>query len=221
MIALETLAVSNASESARRFEPPRPQTNFARAAKLGFNALGRQSDEQFRWLGAEPVERGWRVPVLGDVLEVDPSESRITTSAGREVGPHWSVLVLHYLAARERPEQQTPAVTFADLPRARSYAGIYHGRVNLRLCATIGREGEALRTAAMALGGRDADGGNLAFDFDPFPRLTMRLIWHAPDEEFPPSATLLLPPNMESYLCSEDIVVLSECLVSRLSGRPF
>jgi hypothetical protein len=30
-----------------------------------------------------------------------------------------------------------------------------------------------------------------------------------------------LPRNIEDYFCSEDIVVLSECLVSRLCGRPF
>jgi hypothetical protein len=63
--------------------------------------------------------------------------------------------------------------------------------------------------------------GDAAFDFQVFPRFSMRLIWHAPDEEFPPTATLLLPPNVESYFVAEDIVVLSEGLVSRLSGRPF
>jgi hypothetical protein len=46
-------------------------------------------------------------------------------------------------------------------------------------------------------------------------------VWHAPDDEFPASATLLLPPNIEDYFCSEDIVVLSESLVARLSGRGF
>jgi len=54
--------------------------------------------------------------------------------------------------------------------------------------------------------------------FDVFPRLTLRLVWHAPDEEFPPSATLLLPDNIEAFFVAEDIVVLSECLVARLGG---
>ena len=31
----------------------------------------------------------------------------------------------------------------------------------------------------------------------------------------------LLPANAESYFCSEDLVVLSERLVSRLAGQPF
>ena len=90
-----------------------------------------------------------------------------------------------------------------------------------RLCATAGRDAATLSAAAESLGGRRAEDGDLAFDFAPFPRVSMRLIWHAPDEEFPPSATLLMPENIESYFCSEDIVVLSEQLVSRLCGRSF
>jgi hypothetical protein len=52
-----------------------------------------------------------------------------------------------------------------------------------------------------------------------FPRICLRLIWHAPDDEFPPSATILLPAAIESFFCTEDIVVLSERLTARLGRR--
>ena len=65
------------------------------------------------------------------------------------------------------------------------------------------------------------DGGDAAFDIDVFPRVATRLIWYAADDEFPPSATLLLPDNIESFLNIEDVVVMSESLVSRLSGRDY
>ncbi|OHB68898.1 MAG: hypothetical protein A2V70_18665 [Planctomycetes bacterium RBG_13_63_9] len=191
------------------------------ATELGFQALGRRSDEQIVWLGGDPLGDTWRLPVLDDTLEVQLSAARIRTSAGQEVSPAWRILTLHYLAVASRPARQPPETTFADLATARSYAGVYHGRVVARLCGTAGRAAQTLRAAASALGGRVATGGDVAFDFDVFPRVTVRLIWHAPDEEFPPSATLLLPRNIESYFCSEDIVVLSESLVSRLGGRPF
>jgi hypothetical protein len=91
------------------------------------------------------------------------------------------------------------------------------------LCATVGRDAEGLWAAAGALGGRAAAcaAGDAAFDFCVFPRVLARLVWHAPDEEFSPSATLLLPANIESYFCAEDIVVLSESLVARLGGKAF
>jgi len=210
--------------SGRRFgeRPGKPpaQDNLGRAIELAFEALDGQSDDQMRWLGAEPAGSAWRLPVLGEAVQVDLAAKRVTTSSGQLVGPHWQILVLHYLAIPSRPDKRVPEVTFADLQTARSYAGVYHGRTVGRLCATVGRDADGLRAAAAALGGRSVAAGDVAFDFDVFPRLRLRLIWHAPDEEFPPSATFLLPANIESYFCAEDIVVLSERLVSRLCGRP-
>lgn len=212
--------MSGVDEFRRRMGIP-AQDNLARAAEMAFAAVASQSDEQLLWLGAQRRGTVWLLPVLDDLFHVDLPASRITTSAGREVGVHWTILALHYLAITAQPEPCTPQTTFAELPTARSYSGVYHQRVIARLCATAGRDAETLSAAAAALAGRRAEAGDLAFDFDVFPRLSLRLIWHAPDEEFPPSATLLMPENIEAYFCSEDIVVLSERLVARLGGRPF
>lgn len=213
--------MSSADDSARRPAVPVPQKNLQRATELAFEALGSQTEEQLLWLGAERLADAWRLPVLNDAFDVDLSARSVTTSSGRPVGPHWRILALHYLAIGSRPESRLPEITFADLATARSYAGVYHGRTVARLCATVGRQAKTLHAAAVSLGGHTVPGGDAAFQFDVFPRLSMRLIWHAPDEEFPPSATLLLPANIEAYFCAEDVVVLSERLVSRLCGRPF
>jgi hypothetical protein len=213
--------MENAQEASRRSGRPAAHVHLEQATKMAFDALDRQTGEQLLWLGAVPAGSIWRLPVLGDDFHVDLSARRVTTSARREVGPPWRILALHYLAATSRAERLDPEITFADLPTARSYAEVYHRRTSARLCATAGRDVETLRAAAAALGGRTVDGGDAAFRFDVFPRLSLGLIWHAGDEEFPPSATLLLPANVESYFGSEDVVVLSECLVSRLGGRPF
>jgi len=213
--------VSGTYEYRGRPGAPPAQENLKVATERGFDALADQLHEQFLWLGAEPTKGGWRLPVLDDVLEVDLANRRVTTSDGTEVGPSWRILVLHYLAIGSQPDRLPPSIAFADLATARSYAGVYQGRVIARLCGTVGREAAKLSAAAASLGGKPASGGDVAFDFDLFPRISLRLIWHAPDDEFPASATLLLPANLESHLSSEDIVVLSESLVSRLGGRPF
>ena len=205
---------------------PPPQHNLQTATDLAFAALEGQSPEQLRWLGAEEGGDAWRVRVLGSPLEVRPEKRSVRlategSGAGAEVSASWRLLVLHYLGVRERPERRSPAITFAHLPGGRTYASVYEQRVLRRLCATAGRDRRRLTAAAEALGGRPAEGGDAAFDFAVFPRVDMRLIWHAPDEEFPPSAVLLLPENIEELLCIEDIVVLSEGVVARLSGRSF
>lgn len=203
-----------------RRRPP-PQQNLDLALKAAFEAVAAQPPEQLAWLGAQRTGNAWRLPVLSDAFDADLDAKRVTTSAGRPVGPHWAILALHYLAVSARPEKLLPEITFADLAAARSYSEVYRARTVARLCATVGRSAEGLRSAAAGLGGRRVAGGDAAFEFDIFPRLAMRLVWHAPDEEFPPSATILLPRNIESYFCAEDIVVLSERIVARLAGKPF
>ncbi len=200
---------------------PSPQENYQRAIQLGFDTLAAQSQEQLEWLGAERVDDGWQLAVLGQRLIIRPKEAQVVTSAGQKVSPSWAVLALHYLAVTTRPAQQEPAITFADLGASRTYDSVYQGRVIGRFCATAGRNAETLTAAAESLGAQSAEGGDLAFDFPMFPRVTHRVLWHAADDEFPPSATILLPSNIEEFFCAEDIVVLSESLVARLGGKPF
>ena len=201
-------------------ERPR-QDHFDVATKLGFEKLAEQTDEQLAWLGAQRAGDAWQVPVLDGVFAVDVAASRVTTDNDQDVPAPWRILTLHYLAVNVRPASSDPSTSFAHLPGAQAYAQVYRGRVLGRLCATTGRDAETLTAAVAAIGGRaaEAETGDLAFDFVIFPRLAIRLIWHAPDEEFGSSATLLLPANIEAYLCIEDIIVLSECLVARLQGR--
>ena len=223
-----------------------PQHNLEDAVTRAWSAVRAQPPEQLVWLGAAGEGDHRALPVLEDTLQLDLAAETLRTAAGEPVGPWWQVLTLHYLAVTARPPDSPPATTFADLPGGRTYAPIYQQRVIGRLCATAGRDEQTLRTAAAALAARPARKGGLArersgracppfrgpvdasisheplaLDFQLFPRIALRLIWHGADEEFPPSATLLLPADLPAYFCPEDIVVLSEQLVARLSGRGF
>ncbi len=203
------------------FSAPGPQTNYKRATELGLAAVGRQTDEQLGWLGAERTGRVLSLPVLGDRFELDASAGRMTV-AGEGVDASWRILALHYLSIEARPATVDPSTTFADLAASRAYAGVYQGRVIFRFCATAGRDAATLTAAAASLSGKPIEShGDLAYDFQMFPRVKLRLIWHAPDDEFSSTATVLMPANIEEFFCAEDIVVLSESLIARLSGRPY
>jgi len=207
--------VSNRTNSRPVGVPP-PQHNLQSARDRAVEALCDQTDEQLIWLGASRIGEGWRLPVLDHLFDVDLTTGLITCDS-KDVGPAWHVLTLHYLNVRTQPELRQPEITFATLPSGRTYAKVTDGRVNRRFCATVGRDRPTLQTAAERIGARFVEGGDLAFEVDFFPRVPIRVIWHVADDEFPPSCTLLLAANIESFLCAEDIVVVSESLVSRLA----
>jgi len=202
---------------------PPPQHNLQTASDLAFDALAAQAQEQLKWLGAEQGEGLWRLAVLGATFCIDLADRSVRLDDGADVRPWWRVLALHYLGVTLQSDgaEGQPNVTFGDLPAARAYAGVYRQRVNQRLTATAGRDRQTLLAAAASVGAAMVDGGDVAFDVHVFPRLKARVIWHDADEEFGPSATLLLPANIEALLCIEDIVVMSERLVARLSGGAF
>ncbi len=208
------------ARTSKSFPLPR-QHNLQTATDKALAALRDQSAEQLAWLGARRDGDDLVLAVLNDQWRTDMATGSVTTGAGEEVSPMWRILVLHYQCIASRSEQLAPEITFGDLSSARTYVSVYTKRVIGRLCATAGRDAQTLQAGASALGAREVKAGDMAFDLQPFPLVTVRIIWHAPDEEFGPSATMLFPPNIESFFCSEDIVVLSEQLVSRLSGRRF
>ncbi len=199
---------------------PAPQEHYRIAAEKAVETLKSQSPEQLELLGDEPDGDNWTIKVLGQKLTADIRTGSVKTPGGKEVGQAWRILVLHYLAIGSEPSFGACNLTFATISGAMTYDKVYQGRVIGRLCHTAGRDAETLIKAAVALDARESDGGDKAFEFPLFPKLSLKLIWYAADDEFPPSATILLPENLSAALSIEDIVVLSEQLVASLSGKP-
>jgi len=171
------------------------------------------------------------------------AESDLTEAREGTVGQRWEILALHYLCGKS-VEQPPPAVdshgrgapgypqagapvlqqsvgwaSFADFPDARGYQSVYEARVVRRLCATAGRNRECFIAAAERLGGRAVPFGDVGYQFNVFPSAPVIVAWYEGDAEFPPNVSLLYPPNILELLPAEDVVVLSECLVSRLQGK--
>lgn len=201
-----------------------PQTNYQTAVNHGVEHLHLRAPKDLALLGADRIEENlYALHVLDANLAVDLTDGRVMLiddhgAPTQEVGIRWRIIVLHYLAA-ENPEDTPDWVSFADMPDGRGYEPVYTGRVIRRLCGGAARDRTRFVEAALRLGGQRAPLGDEGFIFQVFPRLPVTVAWYDGDDEFPPNATLLYPRNVLSLLPIEDVIVLSECLVSRLEGK--
>ncbi len=206
--------------------PLQRQSNYHQAFVKALEAVRGRSGEELVELGGRRLEgRQYSLSVLNDVFMIDLAEGTVGLANGRaDAGAgslriEWQILALHYLAAPVPWTVGRSWVGFGDMPEARGYDPVYRGRVLGRLCATAGRDREGLVRAAGGLGGEPVDMGDEGFKFQVFPRLAVVIVWYAGDEEFGPGSSFLYPSNIMSFLSVEDVVVLSERLVSRLQGR--
>ncbi len=137
--------------------------------------------------------------------------------AGREVPIQEQVLILHYF---EAPSVEMPAgqwVAYREIRDASFYFSAFVKRAIDPLKKVFGQRPEALEKPARKLSGRFlSDLGDTAWEFRLFPRVPLRLIVYAGDEEFPPEANILFDRTIGEILSAEDIAWLAGMLVYRL-----
>ncbi len=209
------------------------QTNYELAFAKALEKAKKVPEGNFPCLGAEVCSDGTlKLPVLDTHFLVSLTDGTVTLTDGRPTHIAWGILTMHYLASPADDVELEPSVNFARMSDAIGYAGPYDGRVIQRFLHTVGRTGEGFRDAARKLSGVPVRAGDAAYRFHVFPTFPVTVIWHVGDEErfdeltalsndegLPPGATMLYTADAHKRFSVEDVVVLSELLVGKLSGK--
>lgn len=154
---------------------------------------------------------------LGRPLLVTFPEGRVTFRAGGAEVPQWlAILTLHYLNGARGAALAGELVPFRDLPGGRVYDANFEKRVRARLVRRYARQPALLVEAGRRLGGEAVDMGDAGVRLLAFPRVPLWVVLWAADEEFPAQANVLFDASIGSYLCTEDVVVLCEQVVSEM-----
>ncbi|MFC1734882.1 DUF3786 domain-containing protein [Candidatus Hydrogenedentota bacterium] len=196
------------------------QTNYETAFCHGIDQVKKRPPDSLEELGARAVGEGlYELRVLDGLVAVDLENREVSLAScvpGEKLSLEWQILVLHYLASASPWPDINKWVGYSDFAEARGYEQVYRGRVLGRLCGTAGRTRDAFVDACTRIGGEVIDWGDEGFVFNVFPRISIKVAWHDGDEDLPPSVSMLYPDNIVFFMCVEDLVVLSESLVSRL-----
>ena len=206
-------------------KPPEKQSPYQDALTRAFETVRARDSQYLYALGAVETGSGcYELPVLEGRFLVKLREGQVSlrgngAEAETAIRIEWQILALHYLSTRLPHREFSRWISFGDIMDARGYESVHRSRVLDRLCATAGRDRNTFIEASLRLGAQRFEGGNEGFQFQVFPFLPVAIAWYAGDEEFKPSVSFLYSDNVMSFLSVEDIVVLSESLVSRLQGR--
>lgn len=142
-------------------------------------------------------------------LIAEPPSKALTSHAAR-------ILVQRYLIRSTLTPWQGTFKSYRELPWGEVYDANFNGRCRMRLARTYGKNLDGFREAAQKLGGIAVKLGDAAYDV-PLPGgITVRVIIHEGDEEFPAAAQFLFSDNISSAWDAEDLAVLGEVIITAL-----
>ena len=142
-------------------------------------------------------------------LAAEPA-SRVLTSVAAEI------LVLRQLVQGTRGAWLGTFKSYRELPWGDVYDANFNGRCRIRLARTYGTRLDAFREGAIRLGGLAVKHGDAAFDFAFHSGITVRVIMHEGDDEFPAASQFLFSDNISAVWGAEDLAVLCEVIISAL-----
>jgi len=150
------------------------------------------------------------VPLLGKPYYVTHPEGQVTRpGTAEDVRLEEMILLLHYLTEAGGSPVAGKMITYQQIPDGRLYYPNFLGRTIGILKAVFKDDVDALYKAALDVGGRPAEGGDLAATIQALPRVEYTLVLWRGDHEFSPEITIIFDESVTEYLPAEDITVLA------------
>ena len=125
--------------------------------------------------------------------------------------------MLHYLITAKGTPATGKLIGFRQVPGGIFEHASFSREVLTPLLDHFGREPERLVEAANNLGGSKADYGDVAVSIKAFPNVSVVIVLWRGDDEFAPNASILFDSTVTDYLSTEDMSVLCEKIVEKLT----
>lgn len=143
----------------------------------------------------------------------------VEAHGGREPDSAVQIVLLHYLIHADGMRPCGEWIAFRELPGGHAYDGAFQRETNQRLAQAFGARPEVVLQNARLLGGKPLGYGDASFSFLTLPHLALAVILHREDEEFSAAANVLYDAVAAHCLPTEDLAVVGELLVDRLTGK--
>ena len=132
--------------------------------------------------------------------------------------PVGQILVLRYLTGGHFVRPGGSFLAYRDNPWGDVYLANFNNRCIRRLAFTFAGKGEDMTRKMAALQGKPYEKGDIGWEFEFMPGLSIRFsIWNA-DEEFPPSAQILFSDNFRFAFDADDMAYIGDIFIKILSA---
>lgn len=161
------------------------------------------------------------ISFLGDDYRVKAKEREVLLSGGAQAGQMQAVLILHYLIGLLQ-QGYCPCgewISFKETRDGKLFWPAFQKSAIEPLVQIFSHERERLERNLMEdLGGRMAEGGDLAIELAAFPGVMVRLVFWQGEEGLPPEASLLFDRGLTRIYSTEDVAVLLLAVVQKAMG---
>jgi len=158
------------------------------------------------------------IDYLNQPYHITLPDVEISLADGKmEVPVRDKILILHYLNSAKGTPATGILITYKQLPGGVSYFPAFSQRAIAPLVKHFGNNPELLIKAAAKLGGGEAEHGDVSVTIDAFAHVPITLVLWRGDEEIAPNGNVLFDANISDYLSTEDVAVLSETIIWKVS----
>jgi len=155
---------------------------------------------------------------LAQEYAVDIASQRVFSRANNVPAKDYlTILITHYLIQKLKglPQIQGEWISFQQLPGGQGYYPSFKKRVIDRLANRFAEHPEAFLERAKPFNAAKAEAADLGINIEVFHRVAVLITLWPADEEFGPQANIHFDRSIKDIFCTEDIVVMSELIVSK------
>jgi hypothetical protein len=184
--------------------------------------MGYEASLELAWDELEKLAmQDCMVSLLGENYQVRAKEREVLLAGSAPAGQMQAVLILHYLIGllRHVYHPRGEWISFKETRDGKLFWPAFQESAIKPLVQSFQTDPEGLvRRLSSRLGGREVDGGDVAFEVATFPGVLVRLIFWQGDEELPAEASLLFDRGLTDIYSTEDEAVLLLAVVQKAIG---
>lgn len=128
------------------------------------------------------------------------------------------VMIVNYLSFTETDIDRTNKwVSLKEIPNGGMmfYPAFYKSSI-VNLIKTFGEDSKSFKQCAQKLGGKEIKMGDIAFEFEVFPKVFSRVVIWEGDDEIEASATVLFDSSVQFIMHVESIIGLGGYIVNKI-----